>query len=339
MIHIFMNSSGNKKDPNITYLIGYSPEFCILVYDGVSRKKCMFVIPFELEVYKGVKCISFDKTKFKKQLLNYFNKKSIKTVGLNKSFISLNEFKNLKKLLPIKYVDNSKLFLQKRKIKSKKEIFYTKKACNLTDKIFSSIVNKLKKGILRTEKDVEMFIKKTILELGVEIAFNPIVATGTNSSKPHHIPTTKNLSKFTVMDFGVKYNNYCSDLTRTIYVGSPAKKEIEMYKNVLSAYDDAFSVLKVGTRFKEVDFVVRKRLGKNFVHSLGHGVGVEVHELPILSPSSKDKLDEGMVFTIEPGVYFKGNYGVRFENTVAFSENKLISLTNSPKNLIVVKKK
>jgi len=334
-----MNSSGNKNDPNITYLTGYSPEFCILAYDDASRKKCMFVIPFELSVYGGVKCISFDKTKFKKQLLRYFNKKVIRTIGLNKSFISLNEFKSLKKLLPAKYVDNSRLFLQKRKIKSKKEILYTKKACRLTDKIFSSLISKLRRGLLKTEKDVDMFIRKMTLELGVETAFDPIVATGANSSKPHHIPTTKKLSRFTVMDFGVKYNNYCSDLTRTIYVGNPTKNEIEAYKKVVEGYNTVFSALCKGIRLKEADSIVRKKLGKDFVHSLGHGVGVEVHELPLLSPSSKDELDEGMTFTIEPGVYFKGKYGVRFENTVAFSGNKLVSLTNSSKNLIIIKRR
>jgi len=338
MLHILINSSNSKKDPNIKYLSGYSPDFCMLAYDDISDKKCMFVVPFEINNYNGIKCYPFDLENLRKKLLGFFKRRTIKKIGVNNSFISLNELKRLKKLLPGEYVDNSKSFLKKRLRKTKEELEWIGKACKLTDLVFEKMVSLIRKGKLKTERDVFLFIKKQALEYDTEIAFDSVVATSSNAAKPHHISTNKKLNGFTIIDFGLRYKGYCSDCTRTIYVGNPSAKEIENYNLVLNAYNNAMIGLKKGVSLKEADSIARKMLGRWFVHSLGHGLGVEIHELPTLSPKSKYKLEEGIAFTVEPGIYHKDKYGIRIEDTVAFVSSKIKVLTKSKKDLIVIRK-
>ncbi len=336
MLHILMNESESRKDLNIQYLSGYNPNFCILAYDDKTKKKCLFVASFEIDMFKGVKCFAFNKDTFRKTLLKYFKKSSIKTIGINKGSLSLNVYKRLKKLLPAKYVDNIKLFSEMRIIKSVKEISYMKKASRLTDLAFNQIVSMIKKKKLKTENDIYFFIKKFALENEVELAFDPVVATAGNAAKPHHIAECKKLKGFTVIDFGFRYKGYCTDMTRTIYSGKPSLKEIEMYNFVLDRFKQAVSMLKKGALLKKVDIAIKKAIGKKLVHSLGHGVGIEVHELPILAHVSKDRLKNGMVFTIEPGMYYKNKMGIRIEDTFAFTGGKAKSLFRSTKKLIVL---
>ncbi|MFT4297719.1 MAG: M24 family metallopeptidase [Candidatus Woesearchaeota archaeon] len=337
MLHFFINSSEFRKDPGIVYLTGYAPGFCILAYDDISKKICMFIAEFELGMYKGIKCFAYNKNNFIKHLEDYFSNVSFDKIGINKKAISVYEMNRLKKILPAAYIDNSAFFFDMRKVKSKKEIMKISEACKLTDEVFKSFAAKLKSGKLATEIQAAIYIKKKVIEKGLECAFEPIVASGKNTSMPHHIPSKQKLNGFVMVDFGVKFQGYCSDITRMLYLGNPTSEEISDYNMVLELYSKAFSSLKSGVKLNIPDRVVRDRLGKAFSHSLGHGIGVEVHELPSLSPKSKESLKEGMVFTLEPGYYIKGKYGIRIEDTIAFFNGKLVSLTSSSKKLIILK--
>ena len=166
------------------------------------------------------------------------------------------------------------------------------------------------------------------------MAFKTIVASGKNSSFPHHTTKNKKLQRgFCIIDYGVRYKGYCSDTTRTVYLGKPSKKEVEIYNKVLQVQKDAIFMLEPGKTCGEIDASVRKVLGDRFTHGLGHGVGIEIHEMPSFQPDSKHVLENNMVFTIEPGVYYESIYGIRIEDTVLL-KGKAVCLTKAPKGLL-----
>ena len=192
---------------------------------------------------------------------------------------------------------------------------------------------------------MEYFIKKH----GAELSFPSIVAFGKNSSVPHHQTGNTKLTeriKLILLDFGVKYENYCSDMTRTIFFGKPSEKQKKIFEVVLEAQQKAANFLGSAIKFgkkvsaSEVDKAARDYIiSKGYLtipHSLGHGIGLEVHEHPSLSPRSKDTLKEGMVFSIEPGIYLPNFGGVRVEDLFVIQKNTLNQLTLSSKKLTVV---
>jgi len=134
-----------------------------------------------------------------------------------------------------------------------------------------------------------------------------------------------------VLDFGVRYNNYISDISRTIFFGKPTKKELNEYKKVQKASTRAIKALKIGKRCKTIDKISRKEF--TYPHSLGHGIGVEVHEAPSLSPKSKDIIQENMCFTIEPGLYIPEKFGIRIEDDLLMTKKGPVLLTKSSKEL------
>jgi len=278
-------------------------------------------------------------------------KGKIKTLGIEEDNLTVAEHKAIKKHFKnLKHFEVSNL----RSIKEKWEIQKIKKACELGDKTFKFILGKIKVGV--TEKQVAQELEKFIEENGAEFSFPPIVAFGKNSSIPHHQTSNKRLTindKLILLDFGVRWENYCSDMTRTIFFGKPDSKQKKIYEAVLKTQQEAvkfieFSI-KAGKQLKasDVDKVARDYIiSKGYPsipHSLGHGVGLEVHEHPHLSPKSKEVLKEGMVFSIEPGIYLPaGRYGipdfggVRIEDLFILQKDGLKQITNSPKNLIIV---
>lgn len=214
-----------------------------------------------------------------------------------------------------------------------------RKACRINDDIFSLIIKSIKDKIIKTEKDIDCLIRKEARKSRMKIAFPPVVATASNAAKIHHKPKKAKLKKgFLVMDFGLKCNGFCSDMTRTVYIGKASIKEREIYSKVLSIQKSAVKKSKPGAECFDIDCFVRKRLGKlrkNFLHSLGHGVGKKIHELPNLSPKTCDILKKGDIITIEPGIYEKGKFGIRIEDTILVKKNPEV-LTKSAKRLIEI---
>lgn len=234
----------------------------------------------------------------------------------------------------------------KRGIKTPNEIAKIKKACKLGDKVYSQILKRIRLNI--SEKELAREIVRLIRLNNARLAFRPIVAFGKNSSEVHHKPTNLKLNidhGFIMIDMGVKLNGYCSDMTRTVFFGLANKTQRKIYKTVLEAQRKSIELIKnyfndiyyySGLKAKDVDKVARdyiiKRGFPNIPHSVGHGIGKRVHESFRLSPKSKTILKNGMVFTIEPGIYIKGYGGVRIEDTFVLKSGKLIQLTKSPKN-------
>ena len=226
-------------------------------------------------------------------------------------------------------------------IKKKEEILKIKKACQVTDAIFGNIL----KQDLKKMNEVELrdFILAQIKKRGLRPSFKPIVTSGRHAGNEIHPfnPLNKKLSKFVIIDFGVVYGKYMSDMTRTIFVGIPTKEEKYIYNLLLNSQELGISIAFIGIHCADVDDIVRKSLGKYkkyFIHTLGHGVGTKIHELPRLYyKTTKPVLKENMVITIEPGIYIKNKLGIRIEDTCLITKRGCISLTKSSKVLIVVK--
>lgn len=228
---------------------------------------------------------------------------------------------------------------KKRIIKKKHELDCIIRAQNITDKILIRLKKWLKQGV--TEKDIEWEITKIAHELGAEaLSFIPIVAINENSATPHHKNSNKKIKRgdIILIDMGVKVNGYCSDMSRMIFTKEPTKKQRAIYELVLKAQKMAISKIKAGVTGKKIDAVARDIItkagyGKYFVHSLGHGVGLDIHELPKLSIKYEDKIPAGAVVTVEPGVYLPGKFGVRIEDMVVVGDKKVRNLTSSPKSI------
>lgn len=263
----------------------------------------------------------------------------IRQLGVNKMTLTLAQAEKIKALWPkAKLVDISLTLIKLRIQKTKEELKNIAQACAITTKALEALLPELRQKKLKTEREAAFFLEKSIRRQNAELAFPSIVATGKNTAVPHHIPTSEKLKRgFLVLDFGAKYRNYCADLTRTLFLGNPTKKEKEVYGVVLRAQEQAIKTVKEGISFKDLDGIARKKLGKyskNFIHSLGHGIGLEVHEAPLFS-DKKEVVRKNCPFTIEPGIYIPGKFGIRIEDTLVF-DGKVKILTTFTKDLIII---
>ncbi|MDD3839208.1 MAG: Xaa-Pro peptidase family protein [Clostridia bacterium] len=226
--------------------------------------------------------------------------------------------------------------------KDQKEIRAIKKAAEIADKTFLYILDFIKPGV--REKDLADEIDYYIKKLGAQSpSFKTIVASGCNSSLPHAEPSEKRLNtgEFITMDFGAKVCGYCSDMTRTVFIGTPDDNQKRLYNTVLEAQKISLDKVACGLKGREVDAIPREFIDQSgykgcFGHGLGHGVGLEIHEMPALSPTSNVILEENMVVTIEPGIYIEGMYGVRIEDLIVLEQNNIHNLTTTAKQLITL---
>lgn len=241
-------------------------------------------------------------------------------------------------------VDSSPAFTAAMSVKEEYELEYIKRACEITDNAFTTLLNDIKEGM--TENDVAALLEYLMRKLGAGgTSFETIVAFGENSSVPHHETGTRKLKfgDIILIDFGCKYGGYCSDCTRTFLFGddgmhSDFKRE---YNRVLEAHILVKEKLIPGMTGRTADAIARDylknySLDKFFTHSLGHGIGINIHEFPFISPKSEDVLKDGMVFSDEPGIYLAGQFGIRIEDTVTLSGGQAVSLTNSDKKLLIL---
>ena len=175
------------------------------------------------------------------------------------------------------------------------------------------------------------------------IAFDTIAISGKNTSLPHGVPTDKKIEKgdFFTMDFGAVSGGYCSDMTRTVAVGCVSERQKFVYDTVLNAQTESLKIIKEGAVCKDIDAVARNLIYNNgfegcFGHGLGHSVGLEIHESPAFNTRDETVLKSGTVITVEPGIYLENEFGVRIEDMVLVTENGIINLTESPKELIIL---
>lgn len=227
-----------------------------------------------------------------------------------------------------------------RMTKDESEIACIKKAQEIAEKALEELKGFIKAGV--TEREIALELNRLMFELGAEdISFDTIVLSGANTSMPHGVPSYKRVEEgeFVLIDFGAVYNGYHSDMTRTLCVGEPSDEMKKVYGIVLEAQLAALKAAKAGILGCELDRISRDIIetagyGSCFGHSLGHGVGMEIHEKPNASQNYKLPLGAGAVVTVEPGIYIAGKFGVRIEDFVILTENGCENLTKSAKNLI-----
>ena len=261
-------------------------------------------------------------------------------VGFEEHYISYATYKEyLRKYKINNFVETEYIIEKQRMIKDTDELSNIIKACNITDDCFKHILQYIKPGM--TEKQIAKEIDDYYSQRTEGTSFDTIVASGENTSKPHAVPTDRKIQEKDIItiDMGCKVNGYCSDMTRTLFVGEPTEEMKRVYDLVLDNQKFVLDQYKDGANCRQITKMVEGNFKLNeydLIHSLGHGVGLEIHELPYMSYKFDTYLRENMVVTNEPGIYIPGKFGIRIEDTVQITKFGCISLTNSEKNMIQV---
>lgn len=327
---------------NIRYLTGTNAEgmFLITNKENVLITDARYIeevnnnitIGDEIIVYDGISVSEDD-------YLGFFSECS--KIGIEENYVTYAKYQNYVRKFRLKEtVETNYLVENMRMIKDDDEISRIQKACEITDNCFRYLLDFIKEGM--TEKEIALEIEKYFIKNGADgVAFETIVASGENSSKPHTVPTDRKIKNgdAIVIDFGAKYKGYCSDMTRTIFVGEVDEETKNLYNFILGCQTRATSKIKDNAEGK----LIAKSLESEFnnrnysmIHALGHGVGIDVHEIPILSTKSCFTLKENMVVTNEPGIYLPGELGIRIEDTILVNKMTSEVLTKSDKKLIVI---
>jgi len=236
---------------------------------------------------------------------------------------------------PVEFMPLSGVVEDMRELKDSAEVEVLRRSAQLTGDVLAQVIEELKPG--QVERDVAWRIESLIREHHADgVAFPPIVASGPNSALPHAFPTDRRVREGEpiIFDVGGRVEGYCSDMTRTIFLGKPSSYFEGIYRTVRQAQVSALGSIRPGMKSTEADFIARNIIqeagfGDFFGHSLGHGIGLAPHERPALGPLKPEVLREGMVFTVEPGIYVPGKGGVRLEQMVILEQDCLRLLTTN----------
>jgi len=334
--------------PNIRYLCGFTGSSGLLLV-GEGGSVFFTDVRYDTQAHaevKGAKVMIA-----KKAVLNAVGEqlagqrgRSKRTIGIEADHVTVSERKRLNDLLPSRFrlKDSSALIERARMVKDEEELRAIRAAVNAGAKLFDRALEVIRPGV--KESDVAAEMEFAARRAGAEaMSFPTIIASGARSALPHGRASDQPIKAggFVVCDFGVILGGYCSDQTRTVWVGSVSENARAAYEAVLEAQQAAIAAVRPGVRVGEVDAAARKvlrthGLGRYFTHSTGHGVGLEVHEAPRVASGQTDVLQPGMVITIEPGVYFPGKWGVRIEDMVAVTAGGCEVLTPTSKNFLAV---
>lgn len=321
---LLMNYSSGHIDKNFYYFTGI--EWVEHSYAIITKDSEKLYLPkFEID-----RCVAetwikdIEELPKKKSFENIVKKLKGKKVGINGEFLTANTFEGLKKQ-KIKAVDLSSAISNLRIIKTNEEIELLKKAIDITAKFYEKI------DFSKSETEIAADIQYIAAKNGIKLlAFDPIVAFDANSALPHYRTGFSHGNRVLLIDSGAAYKGYHADVTRTFGLKEGDKEFEKIYNLVLEVQEKAIKMVRPGAKASSIDKFVRselKKKGYNFIHSTGHGIGLEIHEAPAISESSKDILKENMVHTIEPGIYLKGKFGVRIEDDVLVTKNGCEVLT------------
>lgn len=317
----------------------------------VTRGESYFIVDFRyyeaaLKQVKNMKVVLA--TDLKSEILDIIKRHDIKNILLENNGITLAEVLKFEKLVEktsINFIKNKTLddiIHSLRAIKMEDEIKNIKIAQEISERALNKLLPTIKLGM--TEKEIAFNLEFLIKKEGADaISFDLIVASGPNSAVPHAEPSNKKVENgdFITIDMGAVYNGYHSDMTRTVAFGKISEKKTLVYETVLQAQNKAMKTIKPNAFCKEVDDIARNFIYENgyegcFGHALGHGVGLEIHETPLLSSRSEAVLKPGMIVTVEPGIYLKKEFGVRIEDMVLVTEVGYENLTSTCKELMIL---
>lgn len=265
------------------------------------------------------------------------------SVGISFDWTSHSEFAAFEKA-GVKMQNADEAFRKAMSVKNGWEISNIQKACEIAEDAFNALLPEIKEGMSETE--VAALLEYHMRKRGAGgVSFDTIVAFGAHAAVPHHVTgeTKLRFGDEILIDFGCRVNGYCSDITRTFLFGDDGKHEDfkKAYAAVLTAHELVKERLKSGMTGKEADAIARDYLkeqgyGDQFTHSLGHGIGLNIHEYPSVSPRGETPLLDGMVFSDEPGVYFAGEYGIRIEDTVRLEKGSVQSFMHKTERKLVI---
>ena len=247
-------------------------------------------------------------------------------VGFEEEYLTYSKYKEyIRKFKINNFVETEGIIDKQRMIKDEEEIKYIEEACKITRNCFEYIKEYLKPG--NTEKQVARLIDEYYRKYAEGTSFETIVASGENSSKPHAIPTEREFQEQDIItiDMGCRYNGYCSDMTRTFFIGEPTEEQKKVYDLVEKNHRQTIEAIKDGANIKQLVKMVEndfKLNGYDLIHSLGHGLGLDIHEKPYLSVKVDSPLRENMTVTVEPGIYIPGQFGVRIEDTILVEKGR-----------------
>ena len=326
---LITNFTDGVVNPNFLYCTGYDGFGCLFI----PQRGTPILFAPAMEIARARRS-GLTVRKFTKDSLKSLKGKG--SMGIDYEHTDLTLGGKLRKLFP-KMESISPLLERQRLVKDASELRALAKACQISDQIYAATFKQFRK--FKTELEVANFMNAEAAKHGVPLSFDTIVASGPNAAIPHHKPTTQKLRKgFCVIDFGVKVEGYCSDTTRTFFIGKPTRRDRMLYAFVLRAQESAITKSKTDRRCAELHRTAESALGtfkKYFIHSLGHGVGLQIHEAPALGPYSKHLLADHVPFTIEPGIYLPKKLGIRIEDTLVLKRGTPVLLTKFTKQLLL----
>ncbi len=330
--------------PNLRYLTGFTgSNGSLLVLGG---KSILFTDPrYQIQAAQEVACrVKIAKGPLLLEVAAAIAKFGLKRIGYEPARMTCDSYESLKSRIPMKAsLEPVKGWIEElRMVKSPAEIERIRRSVETNSRAFEQAVARIRPGM--TERDLAAELEYRMRRLGAEKpAFETIVAAGVRSALPHAQPTAAPLQSggLVLVDMGAQQDGYCSDMTRMLFLGVPTAKVKRVYRAVLEAQLAAIATVRAGASTAAVDRSARKvlkayGLDRAFVHSTGHGLGLEIHEPPRLGKRDKGRLQAGMAITIEPGVYLEGFGGIRIEDTVVVTEKGCEILTPTSKELRVM---
>jgi len=332
------------KPENIYYLSGFSGSSAAII---IYKDKKIFLTDFRYmeQAKKQVKNFQIEEIErgLLKGISQRINENNIKKIAFESSYVNHSQYLALNKLLKdVEFVSDPGGLEIIRMIKSDKEIILIKDAINSAEKVLEEVLPLIVPGF--TEREISSELEYRFRKFGGDSSsFLPIVAAGKNSACPHHVPTDYKFQNGDILkiDFGLKKNGYCSDMTRSFFMGNITKKGKLIYDIVLKAQEEAINIIQPGIKASLVDETARKIInnsgyGEYFGHGLGHGIGLEVHERPSISNTNNVFLRPGMIFTVEPGIYIPDFGGIRIEDIILVTDRGCENLSNFSKQISIL---
>ena len=344
----------DKKTSDAVLITSFSNRFYLTHFSSSDG----FVLATKEEVYLAVDFRYYEMAKkkvkppfkvvlvegrYSETLKEIVKKHNVSNLWIEDKSLSISELDFYKKIFPkVQFLYVSAFFETLRSIKTLEELEFIKKAQEITDNAFSHILNFISDK--KTESEVALELEYFMRKQGADgIAFDTIAVSGKKSSLPHGTPSHVLLQKdaFLTMDLGAKYNGYCADMTRTVVLGRANDEMKRVYDTVLNAQKLALDKIRAGVLGSEVDKGAREYIYSHgyegcFGHSTGHGLGIDVHEMPSFSPSYNKIIEKGCVLSVEPGIYIEDKFGVRIEDIVYVTDDGYENLTKSSKELIEI---
>lgn len=312
----------------------------------ITQTDQIFITDFRYTEQAAEQAVGFEIVQHKqsiiKELADQIKKHDLNRVGFEQDDLTYSVYQQYREAIDADLVPTSRMIEKLRMIKTDEELKIMSRAAEIADLAYDHILKTVEPGM--TEIDVSNALEFSMRENGAtSSSFDIIVASGHRSALPHGVASSKKIAKgeLVTLDFGALYNGYCSDITRTFAVGEISEELHDIYQTVLQAHLQGLANIKPGMTGKEADafsrdYIKDKGYGEYFGHGTGHGLGLEVHEEPRLSPTGQIVLEENMVVTVEPGIYIPNVGGCRIEDDLVITADGNRSLNKAPKELIVI---